>query len=464
MVIGEVLLIACIVLASLYLSHFAFQLILRKYYEAFYSVAVNDYVRFKTDFGHLYLVLFLLLRLVLPAMGVYFLLKKAVAWLRTKENFLASYLKNLAKRIKRSGAAKPLLHSAVIFVALLAAEKFLRLQGYNPGSYYKEFRLVNKLQDCNFQFTDSSGIVKIKPGNKFIPPFFGKVNHEGFRSRYEFDSASIAGLRNKGEKLVMFIGDSYTEGSSAFPRDSCFADLIDKNPGFHALNFGIGGTDPLQYRLVAQRYIPVVKPDAVVIVSCSNDIMQYNRKPIPNAPLHFFTNAAPRGTGWDAQKPIGRGYRPNDILKTPEEAYEFYKEEYALPQNSFWGRLCSKSVFTTLIWAKLNHPKSEPAPNTMRLDLPYTYNHLKAIQQLCDNQHIPALFFYIPRVDEISEPVDQLSKQYAMTFRGLPVHHISGLTASDHVSQTGDTHLNNRGHAKFAAYIASVLHGVFASN
>jgi hypothetical protein len=354
-----------------------------------------------------------------------------------------------------------LFHIAVIFFLLLGLEKYLRNSGYSPGSYYKEFRLTEKLVDYSFQYSDKTGIMRIDRNSKYLPPYYNHINDDGFRSKYEFDSLSISALKKKGKKIIMFIGDSFTEGSSAIPRDSCFVDLIDANPNYSTLNFGMYGTDPLQYEMVAAQYAATIKPDAVVVVTYRNDLMQYDRKPTPGVPL-YFSSSAYTGDLWEAQKPLELGFKPGNVLKTKEEAYEFYKTFCAIPLNHYWGWLCSKSCITTLLWGKVKQNMPSLPPKVIRNDLPYAYNHLKTIQKLCDSIQTPVLFFHIPEVYEFSKSKAEIINYYKPTFKDIRVHYISDLTVRDHVGVKGDTHFNNCGHAKFAAFVTGILDSLFA--
>ena len=57
----------------------------------------------------------------------------------------------------------------------------------------------------------------------------------------------------------MFLGDSYTWGSSARPITESFVDLV-KRAGYCTFNFGIPGTDPCQYAALAEKWLPLLHP------------------------------------------------------------------------------------------------------------------------------------------------------------------------------------------------------------
>lgn len=101
--------------------------------------------------------------------------------------------------------------------------------------------------------------------------------------------------------------------------------------------------------------------------------------------------------------------------------------------------------------------------NNPNYTLPFTYNSLKQIQTFCDSLHVPVLFFHIPHVSQIENEV-LVQNTYTTAFKDLPMHYAAGIKKDDHVSQTGDTHFNNRGHAKFKKQIEIALDSLFKSN
>lgn len=404
----------------------------------------TDRANFASSFNHHHVLAFFIVRVLPLIISGYFLAKCIVThkfWRRhlSKYNYI-------------------IFQIIFLFIALYGAELYLRIKGFVPNSFYLGCVPVSKLEDRSIQYSDSLGIIRYRPLNKWFPSFYNYINHDGFRCKYEYDIASIESLRNNG-KLIMVIGDSFVDGASAIPRDSCFTDLLDAHPLYTALNFGQGGTDPLQYRLIAEQYIPKIKPDAVAVVIYDNDIMQYRRKPTPGIPMYYQTNANYMGGWMEAQKPIELGYGANDILRTPQEAYQFYSSFYTIPTGAGWlGWLCSKTALTTQLWY-LTHKhfiKTIP-PKEWEEGRPYTYENLQAVKELCEQYNCPLVFFYIPHVNEITAGPAKNEEIHKKTFRNLKLHIPSGIEIEDHVSLTYDTHFNNRGHAKFAAFMVSVL-------
>src|SRR5690606_25963503 len=238
-----------------------------------------------------------------------------------------------------------LFYCIVLFFCFAIIEFGLRKLSYIPGIYYQSmwFTPVENLELLHGFVGDESGITKIdtsirqflRTGNTNVP--FHLMNYEiyGLRKDYELvKNGNISGelsdyyqkilkknpvsrtdldnaiidfvdcpINEEGFKSISFknyqaskpsvlhIGDSFTWGHNSTNKSLCFADLLlaREFPGF---NTGISGTDPLQYKLIAEKWIPELKPDIVMVhFFLGNDIMKYKRPVVPNIPQYFSTNA-----------------------------------------------------------------------------------------------------------------------------------------------------------------------------
>jgi lysophospholipase L1-like esterase len=93
---------------------------------------------------------------------------------------------------------------------------------------------------------------------------------------------------------VLFIGDSFTEGAGAADADTIpaqFAQLVQDTQPVEAINLGISGTGLADYTLIARDSLPLLKPQALFLVICFNDLptapMSESRelaKPAPSFP------------------------------------------------------------------------------------------------------------------------------------------------------------------------------------
>lgn len=120
------------------------------------------------------------------------------------------------------------------------------------------------------------------------------INAEGFRSipfkNYETDKTKL-----------FLLGDSFTWGLNVDPITNSFPDLLTAK-GYAVFNSGIVGADPAQYLAIAEKYIPRVKPDVVVVnYFLGNDHLHYHRQATEGEFIYYLTNegwirAAPQGS------------------------------------------------------------------------------------------------------------------------------------------------------------------------
>ena len=115
------------------------------------------------------------------------------------------------------------------------------------------------------------------------------INGQGFRGSFDFVPATLDSIRKyTGRKIIMLVGDSYVEGCCADTMKNSFSWFIKQKTGLWDTEFWWAGTDPLQYRLVVEKYAPVLKPDVVVTVMYyGNDFISFDREPCPMRRSHF---------------------------------------------------------------------------------------------------------------------------------------------------------------------------------
>lgn len=106
----------------------------------------------------------------------------------------------------------------------------------------------------------------------YIDYYTQPINSDGFRS-ITFKNYNTAKTK------VLLLGDSFTWGNAASNLTSSFADLLAAK-GYVVFNTGISGADPAQYQAIARQYIPLLKPDIIIVnFFMGNDIM-YSKRPI----------------------------------------------------------------------------------------------------------------------------------------------------------------------------------------
>jgi hypothetical protein len=214
------------------------------------------------------------------------------------------------------------------------------------------------------------------------------INTDGFKS--------IAFQRYSSKrKKILLIGDSFTWGHNAEPITNCFADYL-LSQGFIVYNTGISGSDPAQYKAVAEKYIPLLQPDVVVVnFFMGNDIQYFERKPKSFIPIFYSTNATnliscPRGVYFDNM----------------DSCYAYSYRGLTFPQVDIFSKLCAKTAIGTAIWMVAN-----------KLGL-YDRNHI------CDktiHENEDRLLEKKPVSNRQITSIDSLSKQFNAEFLLLAI-------------------------------------------
>lgn len=404
--------------------------------------------------------------------------------------------------------------SLLIFILLGSAEIALRKQGYQPG-VIKEYGLITDtlIRSKDELIADSNGIMIVNPEkaqrlaqyiqnpnnsntdqlynlaeleetlipvfNTFQPIYlrdfdnteFAKaiwrivkkdsneqvildkamlnyikspINREGFRS-VSFESY------DGDVPKVLLLGDSFTWGGNANPLTKSFSDLLLAR-GYLTFNTGIPSVDPAQYAAIAQKYIPLLKPDIVIVnFYMGNDQMYYLREPEPYQPLFWETNL---------------GYLQsfqNGCYLSLEEATEHAMQHLQIPfYSEKVNKYFKKTVLTTRLWLLLNRLSNlittTPTCENEYHKIPQSEIYTDKIQALCDKYHSKMLLVLIPdNYDtEWNEALfEKFLKQAKLNFPNTPYHFLDNITADDF--DEGDTHFSNSGHKKYADLLQRLI-------
>lgn len=201
------------------------------------------------------------------------------------------------------------------------------------------------------------------------------INDDGFKS---IQMKPYKGARKK----VLLLGDSFTWGHSTTNKTGSFADILIAR-GYAVYNTGISGADPAQYEAVARYYIPLLKPDIVIInFFMGNDIQWFVRQPQCGIPIHYNTNA-----GNLLSCPNGLYFTSADF------AYNFAQRNMLIPTKSI---IVKYTALGTLMWRvgkRFNmvrdvHPQDKQyweKANALLHQKPVSNIHLKAIIELADS-------------------------------------------------------------------------------
>lgn len=280
-------------------------------------------------------------------------------------------------------------------------------------------------------------------GRAYLDYRLHPVNAEGFRSLpfQRFDSSN--------RKKVLLIGDSFTFGWSARPWTNAFADCL-SSMGYIVYNAGITATDPSQYLAVADKYIPMLQPDAVVVnVFLGNDVVYYPHTPRSGEPFYYPTNAG-----------VMMAEPGCERLPSPDSAYRFYRDEYfVLHKKGLLNQLAGKTSIGMLGWKVMAKLGLETGRNTSywrrnrdcRAEKPLTEGYLKKIQELARAQGTDFLCGVIPDMGNLNP---DLEKDYPGLFTDLPV----ALPPVDisHYNEE-EQHFNPAGHAFYARFLHGLL-------
>jgi len=239
-----------------------------------------------------------------------------------------------------------LFGTSFLLILFFILEGGVRIMGHAPGVFAKIMTPVEKVEPFNVFVSDSLGIVSYALDSEVFP---GKViNNKGFPSIYDF----VEEEKTPGVKRVMIIGDSYVDGWGAYSKDASFAGSLDLHEDLKVFNFGVGGTDPVQYRLVLENYIELIDPDLVIVaIYLGNDILPYERKPRPDIP-HIFPV---KNCGWLASEL----FDGDEVIQfgTPQEAYDWYYNNLTLwgPDRSLLKKVISKSALLSILYFARNN-------------------------------------------------------------------------------------------------------------
>ncbi len=280
-------------------------------------------------------------------------------------------------------------------------------------------------------------------------------NNEGFRS--------IAFEQHVTDRpRILLIGDSFVYGMSAQPFFNSFSDIL-LSRGYFIYNAGIPGTDPAQYEAIAKKYIPLLKPDLVIVVFyLGNDLMHFPREPHPLHPPEHMTNA-----GFYESHLSGK-------YLDAQAAYDYYLSLITIPeQQSTFNRICSKTAFTTLLWSalyKMNHVEHaelekyiSKKTNNYYNAIEYTRPYLSRIRSLGVQHSIPVLNVVVPDIYEsVNAGLQLVTVNTATTdnlFENTTYFFPENLDKRTDFHQDS-CHFNNSGSLKYAEFLDSIIRTV----
>lgn len=330
-------------------------------------------------------------------------------------------------------------------IVLILAEIILRLNGEKPGldrlgPAEQQIQTVGELKLIDSFYTDDEGVFKANKNYDWSNGIYGDgvyINSDGFRS-IDFKKD------NPGRNKILFLGDSFTWGASAKPISNCFVDLVARE-GYTVYNTGIGGTGPSQYAFLARKYIPLLKPDYVIVMFyLGNDLYSPLDPLIPNQNLYYITD-----------KLWLYAFDENGQQLTLEESFQKYFIQYYSPQTLknkiklfFTNSIVAKKFWLLIKSIKDGYKNKHEMENRV-LKL------LNQIKRTSEDNYAKFFLFLIPADPDMSDTKTNISAMQRL-FKEFNPKTQKSISRLDYTNLP-DGHLNNNGHYKMAKFILENL-------
>ncbi len=329
-------------------------------------------------------------------------------------------------------------------VIISGVELFLRFKG---EKLYSNVKVIKELIVYDSYITDNEGVFKANYRSKFWPE--GLINSDGFRS-IEFKDDQT------NQKKILFLGDSFAWGHNAKPVNNCFVDLVASH-GYTIYNTGIPAVGPKQYDYLAQKYIPLLKPDIVAVAFCMENDFYDNVQTTPNRSHVYITNA-----GW-----IRAFDRKGDFLPSAQDAYDYYigngtkieiiKTEESVIKSVFKKTMIGRRVLSLLgskkeqtkISEKQESAGSTPVINTKDINT----EHLNTIKKTAEKYNTEFKLFIIPVHPKLEGSHNSIKENLPYLSHLNPL--VPEILTINDYNKLPDGHFNNSGHLKFAKFIIS---------
>jgi hypothetical protein len=272
------------------------------------------------------------------------------------------------------------------------------------------------------------------------------INSEGFRS------IPLKSLTDKRLK-VMLLGSDLTWGKGTVNITNSFADEL-LGRGLLVYNLGICGADGAQYLALAKKYVPILKPDVVVLtIDSRTDIRYFDREIEPYTPLNFYSNA-----GMLSNRPA------HAILGDPSKAYRYAQQECFIPPTTWFNKACAATALTTLAWIQLKG-KGMVQSHSMEFssylegskrfkrNSPAINETIKDLEVMLLQQNVRLIVSFLPEVKNgmfLSKP-----KDYPQLDLGRNKAIFKRIGLSDYNPKNGL--LNNKGHKRYADFLNSLI-------
>jgi len=332
---------------------------------------------------------------------------------------------------------------ALTLMLFLLLELGLRITGSEPGDVsprWANFRKVDSLEVRHEFLADSNGIMYANP--EMAAVWSQAVNTDGFPS---------IPLSDTSRPSVMMIGDSFLWGMTASHPDSSFAGIVHRETEWNVHNFGIPATDPVQYALVAEKHLPALQPDAVLVFFfMGNDLMFHDREVTPHRPLFVATNAGAVFLEMD-----GKSH------KDAQAAYlHLLNEKYMISGTGdrFEWFISRSALLSRLYSIKFRLEEKIQWERGIR-DLSISNKYLLRIKEAAENNGCLFRVIVIPERKEANMGRARYTRRYGslLLHPELRPHILWPETNKGMYVPYPDAHLNDQGHRIYAEFVKQLL-------
>lgn len=269
------------------------------------------------------------------------------------------------------------------------------------------------------------------------------VNVDGFYS-IPFDTSCHEGKR------LLLLGDSFTWGHSTSNKTLSFANIL-LSRGFQVYNTGVSGADLPQYLHVLRTYFSNLEPDAVVLnLFMGNDIMDYERRPLPYVPVHFSTNAGNL-----------LSFQGDTQLLDMHQAYNNIMRNMVVKGSGVFAKIAINTVIGAYAWAvaaRFGFVSQQFYQYPDSPSIPESRETLVSIRAFCDSVDVPLIVSIIPTIENGSLVGAESNPK---VFENITFHQPE---MNLDLYRVDDGHFNDEGHLFYANYLEQLLEGKLREN
>lgn len=278
-------------------------------------------------------------------------------------------------------------------------------------------------------------------------------NQQGYRDVDQFvdtDPSLSAGLR------ILLLGDSFAYGSAAVNDGtrSGFADCLEHelkglSNGIAVWNTGIPGTGQGEQLLHLRRWLPVMRPNLVMLAFYAGNDFEDNQRP----PAQFYVF---RDELWANRYVAGTDPARIRTL-SPRDAW-LRARGYAIRSDPWWLGLRFPTIITRLFRQTRDRLADNPALR-IRQQTDLAVSLVDRIRRESEEAGARFCILIIPTRDHVSGAVDQRM----MTFKerlidaGIEVFFPDGLLSVEDYMPAPDLHWTKSGHKRVGSWLAGLL-------